>query len=81
MKNLLVTIVMLTLALVISFTVAAPAFAQGPGKIQDSGPSLSGIMHGLYNAVRHFCCHPWQGNGPMNAKEVFNVSKGVIWRY
>ena len=78
MKKLLVALI---LVLVLSLIVATPAFAQGPDKIQDSGPSMSGIMHGLFNAVRHFCCHPWQGNGPVNAKEVFNKSFGVIWRY
>ena len=78
MKRLLVA---LTLALVLTLTMATPAFADGPDKMKDSGPSQSGIMHGLFNAILNFCCHPWQGNGPMNAKEVFNVSFGVIWRY
>ena len=70
-KKLLIA---LTLALVLTLTVAAPAFADAPDKvdkIRDSGPSWGfGTLHGLLIAALNHCCNPGH-SGSANAAAVF----------
>ena len=77
MKKLLIA---LTLALVLTLTMAAPAFADGPDKMKDSGQSPMGILHGLLRAILNFCCNPGH-NGPANAAAVFSQNWGLTYSY
>ena len=78
MKRLLVA---LTLALVLTLTMAAPAFADGPDKMKDSGPNPGlGILHGLLRAALNHCCNPGH-TGSANAAAVFFGNWGLTCKW
>ena len=71
MKRLVVA---LTLAVVLSLTLATPAFADAPDKNQDSPAP------GLSVAARNHCCNPGH-HGPANATEVFESKFGLTGKW
>ncbi|MFC1994760.1 hypothetical protein ACFLVD_01310 [Chloroflexota bacterium] len=77
MKRVLIA---LTLVIVLTLTVATPAFAAGPDKMEDSGPNGKGIQHGLLKSVLNHCCNPGHA-GPANAAAVFSQNWGLTYRY
>ena len=63
-------VIALTLAVVLSLTLATPAFADAPDKNQDSPPP------GLSIAAGNHCCNPGH-TGPANATAVFESKFGL----